>query len=126
MGILMKPLLIGKFYWVTDLTTTIPLKVEKLRLTEMVSYTQNKKKVDYKFTYKFGKYEVDVFSTDTKFGMMTIGNNHITNGMVKMLEILNNHITMDYNKKQQDNILDYTMIRDYISDINTNHPELLI
>jgi len=131
MGILMKELIRGKYYWVTDLTNTVEFKVQKLLHFNTIRHPMEAgKSRDYKYTCIFGSiedmYEVDLYDTDTKFGMMLIDNHIVTDNMSKMLEVLNNHVVRDYNKNHQENVLDYKQIEDYISDIRSNYPELLI
>jgi hypothetical protein len=131
MGILMRELNQNKYYWVTNLSNTIEFKVQKLKLIKIIIYPKLIQDYNnYKCTYIFDSIEetieVNLFNTDTKIGLMMIDNYIITDSMEKMLEILSNHIVMDYNKNHKDNVLDYNKLEDYISDIRSNHPELLI
>ncbi len=131
MGILMKRLEKGKTYWVCELPTlTTPfLQPQLMTLTDVI-YDKSKwgQGRNYEHTYKFGELEIPTFMDNVlKCYMVSIDNFIITEESAKMQMVIRNNINATlYKDKKINKNLNIKAIKAYISEVDTNQPQLLI
>ena len=127
----MKQLDKGKSYWVCELptSTTNFLKPKLMILTDIIfDPTILIQGRNYDRTYKFGELEIPAFmDNELKCYMATIDNFIITSESAKIQMIIKNSINESmYPNGIIDEKLDIEMIKAYITEVNTNQPQLLI
>jgi len=128
MAILTKSLEINKYYFICDIENKI-LEINKCKLINII-FDKEYNSIDYDdyvymHTYMFEKYKIDCYDMGTKVGWMFTGRFILADNMKKVIDVLKNSIIHDYNHIYQKNI-SYNNIKELISDIETNHPELFI
>jgi len=128
MAILTQSLEINKYYFICDIENK-KLKINKCKLTDIIfdkGYRSiNTNNYTYMHTYVFEKYKIDCYDMGTKVGWMFTGRFILADNIKKVINVLKNAIIHDYNNVYQKNI-SYDNIKELISDLETNHPELFI
>ena len=129
MGILLRPLELKNNYWVCKLPTKKDssfIEPELMRL-DLIKYCIGKPE-NYSETYFFGILGIDSFNDpELKIGVKYIGDFIISPSSSKIIEIIKLHITpSSYDNNIVDEKLDIEAIKQYLSHIELNRPEMLI
>lgn len=131
MGILMKRLVVGQNYWVCKLPKSDdnfiePKLLELTDITAVLGFADTGR--NYECTYIFGDIRIPTYmDIEVKSYAVSIDDFIVTNESAKMQMVIRNHVNPDmYKDKKIDLDLDVATINTYISDVDINHPELLI
>ena len=131
MGILLKRLEKGNNYWVSQLPTKdTPFIYPELRTLTDIIFDQSRylDGRNYECTYVFDDIQIPIYmNSEVKCYMVSIGMYIITETSSKMQMVIKNHVNEKlYDGKKIDENLDIVSIKHYISDIEENHPEMLL
>jgi len=131
MGILTRRLEKGVTYWVCELPTNdTPFLYPELRTLTDITHDHSRalRGDNYNCTYEFDSVHIPTFlNPEVKFHMEMIGRFIVTKESAKMQMIIRNNVNVDlYENKKIDKELNIKSINEYITDVDENHPELLI
>ncbi len=131
MGILVRRLEKGVNYWVAELPSNeTPFLYPELRELTEISFDQQEVLAgnNYECTYEFGDIHIlSYMEPEMKCYMVYIGRFIVTKESAKMQMVIRNNVNPDLHEgKILDKNLDILAIKTYISQVDENHPELLI